>query len=86
MYSTRYSSHILVKLEFSRHVFEKKSSNFIIIRTLGADMFHAGGWAYGWANGHEEAGSCFSQFCESAQKYLRATLQTILTLYRCVCP
>ena len=36
---------ILMKLEFSRQIFEKKISlsNFIKIRPVGAELFHAGG-------------------------------------------
>ena len=57
--STRYTSEILMKLEFSRQIFEKAQvSNFIKIRPVGVALFHA--------DGHDDANSRFSQFCESA--------------------
>ena len=42
MYSTRYSCSILMKLEFSRQ-FSKNTeiSNFMKIRPVGAELFHA---------------------------------------------
>jgi len=42
-YSTCYSCHILMKSEFSRHIFEKKTliSNFMKIRPVRAELFHA---------------------------------------------
>ena len=46
MQSTRYSWRILMKLEFSRHIFRKKKaqiSNIIKIRPVGAELFHADG-------------------------------------------
>jgi hypothetical protein len=88
MYSNHYFFQILMKLEFSWQNFEKKSqiSNFIKILPLEPICSTLlGGWAEVLAEGRDEASSCFSQFFEIAQKYLRATLQTILTLYRCVC-
>ena len=43
MYSTRYSCQMSMKLEFSRHIFGKTQiSNFIKIRPVGAELFHAG--------------------------------------------
>ena len=39
--STRYSCQILIKLEFSRHTFEKQIPNFMKIRPMGAQLFHA---------------------------------------------
>ena len=52
-----------MKFEFSRQIFEKKSkiSSFIKIRLMGAE-FHADGQT----DGHDEANSLFSQFCERA--------------------
>ena len=44
MLSTRYSGRILMKLGFSRQIFEKKKaqiSSFIKVRSLGAELFHA---------------------------------------------
>ena len=51
-----------MKLEFSRQIFEKKTqiSNFIKIRPVGAEVFHAGG-----TDIHDEANNRFSQFCNS---------------------
>jgi hypothetical protein len=41
---TRYSCQILIKLEFSRQIFEKTQiSNFMKIRLMGASLFHADG-------------------------------------------
>ena len=39
--STRFSSQILMKHEFSRQIFEKCVSNFMKIRPVGAELFHA---------------------------------------------
>ena len=41
IWSTLYSRQIIMKLEFSREIFEKKSSNFITIRPVRAELFHA---------------------------------------------
>ena len=44
MKSIRYSCDILMKIEFRRWIFEKKYteiSNFMKIRPVGAEMFHA---------------------------------------------
>jgi hypothetical protein len=44
MYSTRYSRHILIKLEFSRHIFENSQiTNCLKIRPVEAELFHADG-------------------------------------------
>jgi hypothetical protein len=40
MYDTRYYCHVLMKLEFSRHT---QMYNFLKIRSVGAEIFHAGG-------------------------------------------
>ena len=37
-------------------------SNFMKIRLVGAELFHADGWK----DGHDGANSCFSPFCEGA--------------------
>jgi hypothetical protein len=44
MWNTRYACRILIKLKFSRQIFEKKSklSNFIKFRLVGSELFHAG--------------------------------------------
>ena len=43
MYSTRYSCQILINLEFSPQIFEKKAwtPNFFKIRPVGAELFYA---------------------------------------------
>jgi hypothetical protein len=51
-----------MKLEFSRQIFEKYVSNFMKIRPVGAEMFHADGRT----DRHDETNSRFSQFCERA--------------------
>jgi hypothetical protein len=47
MQSTQYCCQILIKLEFSRQIFEKKNntqiSNFMKIRPMVAELFHADG-------------------------------------------
>jgi hypothetical protein len=44
MYSARYSCQILIKLEFSRQIYEKtRISNFMKIRPAGAEVFHTDG-------------------------------------------
>jgi hypothetical protein len=50
-----------MKLGFSRFA-KKKKSNFVNIRPVGAELFHAGGRA----DGHDEANIRFSKFCEFA--------------------
>jgi hypothetical protein len=41
---TRYFCQILLKLEFSRQIFENTQiSNFMTIRQVGAELFHADG-------------------------------------------
>jgi hypothetical protein len=54
-----------MKLEFYRQIFERKKAkilNFTKIRPVGAELFHAGGRT----DGHDEATSRLSQFCERA--------------------
>ena len=63
--STRYSCQILMKLQISRQIFEKYSLNFVKIRLVGAE-FYADERSDGQADRHDEANSCFSQFCERA--------------------
>jgi hypothetical protein len=41
MYCTRYSRQILMKLEFYRSLKNSQISNFVKIRTVGAELFHA---------------------------------------------
>jgi len=47
-----------MRLAFSRQIFENTQvSNFINIRPVGAELFHA----YGWSDGHDEGRSFFSR-------------------------
>ena len=58
---------ILMKLEFSLHIFEKYSNtkfDFKKIRPVAAELFHADGRT----DGHDEANNRFSQFYENASK------------------
>jgi hypothetical protein len=41
MQSARHSCQILMKLEFSRHILEKRVTNFTKIRSVGSELFHA---------------------------------------------
>jgi hypothetical protein len=64
MYSTRYSCPILMKLEFSGQNFAKYSNiEFHQNPSSGSQVV-----PFGQTDGHDEAGSRFSQFCESAWK------------------
>ena len=65
-YSTCYSCQILMKLEFARQDFEKTSkiSNFMKIRQVAAQLFHADGPSDGTYR-HDKSNVRFSQFCES---------------------
>ena len=56
MWSTCYSRQILRKLKFSQQIFEKYSN--MTIRPVGGKLFRV--------DGHDEANSCFLQFCECA--------------------
>jgi len=52
-----------MKLGLSRQIFEKYSNvNFFKILSLGTEVLHADKRT----DGHDEANSCFSQFCERA--------------------
>jgi hypothetical protein len=53
-----------MKFEFSRQILEEIAhiSSFIKIRPVGAELFHEDGQT-DW---HDEANSCFSQFCDRA--------------------
>jgi hypothetical protein len=63
MLSTGYSCRILVKLQFSGQIFERRSiSSFIKIRPVGAELLHADRRT----DGYDEVNSRFSQFCECA--------------------
>jgi len=66
MYSTRYSCPILIKLEFSRHIFEKYV-NIKFHENLSSESRSVPcGRTDGQPDGHDDANSRFSQFCESA--------------------
>jgi len=65
MLNILYSCQIWMQLEFSGQFFEKSSSNFIKIRPVGAEMFHADGRSNG--DRHDETNRQFSQFCRRAQ-------------------
>ena len=54
-------------------------SNFIKFRPVGAELFHADRPS----DGHDEASSRFSQFCESAKKY-KTGLRVMYTRYKFV--
>jgi hypothetical protein len=62
MYSTRYSCQILMKLEFSRKIFEKQTSNFVKIRPAEAELFHVEGQTDRYDGGN----SRLWQFCVRA--------------------
>jgi hypothetical protein len=56
-----------MKLEFSRHILKNPQiSNFMKIRPVGAELYHADGWRDGRTDRHDEASSHPSQICESA--------------------
>jgi hypothetical protein len=61
-----------MKLEFSRHIFEKRVwiSNFIKIHQLWVE-FHAARQKEGRMDWHYKANSRFSQFCERVKKQLK---------------
>jgi hypothetical protein len=62
MQNTCYSCPILMKLEFSRQIFENYSNiKFHENPPMGAELFHADGRT----DRHDEANIRFSQFCES---------------------
>jgi len=64
MQSNRYSSQILIKLEFSQYIFEKYSNikSFENHASGGRDV------PCGETGGHDEANCRFSKFYERAQK------------------
>jgi len=60
--SARYSCQILIILEFSQQIFEKKTQiNFMKIRLMGAQFFMR-------TDRHEEVHSRFSKFCVRSKK------------------
>jgi len=58
----RYSCPVFTKFEISRQIFEKilKNQIFMKISPVEAELFHADGQT----DGHDEANSRFSKFCE----------------------
>jgi hypothetical protein len=61
MQRIRFSYRILLKIKFSRQIFEKTQiSHFIKIRPVGAVV------PFGQTDGHDETNSRFSKFCERA--------------------
>ena len=61
MWSTRYFCQILINLEFYQQMCKNnKMSNFMKVRQVGAELFHAD------SDRHDEANSRFSKFCERA--------------------
>ena len=69
-----------MKLEFSGHIFLKKIQipSFNKICPLGVELFQADVWT----DGHDEANTRFSQFCESTNKkeYSEIEYYEIVTL------
>ena len=67
-HSTRHFFRILMKLEFSLHVFGGKSSdiNFNKTHPLGVESFHTDKEMKGWTDGHDKANTRFSQFYKLA--------------------
>jgi len=67
---TKYSSHILTKLEFSRVPESEQMSNFMKILAVGAELSYAVGrtdrQTYREADRHGEDNSGLSQFGERA--------------------
>ena len=64
---------ILVGLQWNLNFLDRFSkntqiSNFVKIRPVGAELFHAGGRADGRTGGHDEASSRFSRFCERTSR------------------
>jgi hypothetical protein len=68
MWSTLYSCHILMKLEFSRQIFEKCSNIKFHENPSSGSRFVSCGMTSG-TDRQNEAKCRFSQFCESAQKF-----------------
>jgi len=65
MESTRYYCHILIKFEFSPHIFENYS-DFLKPFSVGAELFHFL-QTDRRTDRHDEANSRFSLFCERTQ-------------------
>jgi hypothetical protein len=68
-----------MKFELSRHIFENiRISNFMKIRPLEAEFFHADGWldrqtdiqTHKQTDKHDISNSRFSKFCESTKNVM----------------
>ena len=66
MYSTRYSCQILMKLEFSRQIFENYSNIEFDENTFGGSGVVPCAQTDRQTDRHDEASGHFSQFCEPA--------------------
>jgi hypothetical protein len=74
--STCNSCQILMKLEFlDRFSRSIQESNFMKIRPVGAELFHADERTDGRTDRHDEVNSCFSQFCERAFDWVCGSLK-----------
>ena len=69
MGSTCYSCQSSIKFYFFFDMCSKniETSNFMKIRTMAAEFFHANGWADGKTDVHDASNSSFSKFYETAQ-------------------
>ena len=67
MWSTRYSYRIVMKLEFSRQIFETPSNMKFHQNSSSRSGVVAGGRTDRRREGRDEVNSCFSQFCERAK-------------------
>ena len=73
MWSTRYSCQTLMKLEFSRQIFEKTQiSNFMKIRLVGAELFHAD-----WQRDTQPVESLFATLLTRLKNYLSCNLNKV---------
>jgi hypothetical protein len=82
IWSARYSCQVVMKPEFSRHVFENTqiSNCNKKNRPVGAELFHADRRT----DRHDEANSGFQQFCERAWKR-QTNKENALCVCVCVC-
>jgi len=53
-------------------------SNFIKIQSVGTQMIHAQRRKDGRKGRHDEANSCFSQFCERAYEYINTSRDSLI--------
>ena len=66
MYSTRYSCQILMKLQFSRQIFQNKQIPWKSVQWEASCPMRTDGRK----DRHDEANSRFSQFWERAEKWI----------------